>query len=66
MQTDLNGDDKMIGKKDVLHNSQNIYYRSTVGAAEAGSSVRLGITIKTDAVIKQVDRKSTRLNSSHD
>ena len=44
----------MIDKKNVLHNSQNIYYRSTVGAAEAGSSVRLGITIKTDAVIKQV------------
>ena len=44
----------MIGKKDVLHNSQNIYYRSTVGAAEAGSSLRLGITIKSDADIKQV------------
>ena len=44
----------MIDKKNVLHNSQNIYYRSTVGAAEAGSSMRLGITIKTDAVIKQV------------
>ena len=44
----------MIDKKDVLHNSQNIYYRSTIGAAEAGSQVRLGIRIKTDAVIKQV------------
>ena len=44
----------MIDKKDILHNSQNIYYRSTVGAAEAGSNVRLGIRIKTDATIKQV------------
>ena len=44
----------MIDKKNVLHNSQNIYYRSTVGAAEAGSNMRLGITIKTDAAIKQV------------
>ena len=44
----------MLDKKDVLHNSQNIYYRSTVGAAEAGSTVRLGIRIKGDADIKQV------------
>ena len=44
----------MIDRKDVLHNSQNIYYRSTVGAAEAGSTVRLGIRIKTAGVIKQV------------
>ena len=44
----------MIDKKDVLHNSQNIYYRSTIGAAEAGSTVRLGIRIKSEAVIKQV------------
>ena len=38
----------------VEHNSQNIYYRSTVGAAEAESIVRLGLRIKTKETVKQV------------
>ncbi len=43
-----------MDKNDVMHNSQNIYYRSTVGAAEAGSTVRLGIRIKNVTDIRQV------------
>ena len=43
-----------MDKSNVEHNSQNIYYRSTVGAAEAGSQVRLGIRIKTDEIVRQV------------
>lgn len=38
----------------VEHNSQNIYYRSTVGAAEAGSQIRLGLRIKTTETVRQV------------
>ena len=38
----------------VEHNSQNIYYRSIVGAAEAGSQMRLGIRIKTKEIVRQV------------
>ncbi|MCR5834328.1 MAG: 4-alpha-glucanotransferase [Selenomonadaceae bacterium] len=44
----------MLDSKDVMHNSQNIYYRSTVGAAEAGSQMRLGILLRTKESIKQV------------
>lgn len=43
-----------MDKRNVEHNSQNIYYRSIVGAAEAGSSMRLGIRIETDEVVRQV------------
>ena len=43
-----------MDNSNVEHNSQNIYYRSTVGAAEAGSTVRLGIRLKTAERIKQV------------
>ena len=44
----------MLDKNAAEHNSQNIYYRSPVGAAEAGSSVRLGIRLKTRQQINQV------------
>ena len=43
-----------MDKSNIEHNSQNIYYRSTVGAAEAGSNMRLGIRINTDEVVRQV------------
>lgn len=43
-----------MDNSNVEHNSQNIYYRSTVGAAEAGSHVRLGIRIKTNEIVRQV------------
>ncbi len=43
-----------MDKSNIEHNSQNIYYRSTVGAAEAGSIVRLGIRIRTGEIIRQV------------
>ncbi|MBQ7199239.1 MAG: glycoside hydrolase family 13 protein, partial [Selenomonadaceae bacterium] len=43
-----------MDNSNVEHNSQNIYYRSTVGAAEAGSTVRLGLRIKSHETIKQV------------
>jgi len=43
-----------MDRSNVEHNSQNIYYRSTVGAAEAGSQVRLGIRINTDEFVRQV------------
>ena len=44
----------MIDQKNVEHNSQNIYYRSNVGAAEVGTKIKLGIKIKTDDPIKKV------------
>ena len=47
------GDDFM-DRSNIEHNSQNIYYRSIVGAAEAGSTMRLGIRINTDEVVRQV------------
>ena len=43
-----------MDNSNVEHNSQNIYYRSTVGAAEAGSQVRLGIRIKNTKSVRQV------------
>ena len=33
----------MLESYQVEHNSQNIYFRSIVGAAEAGSRMRLGL-----------------------
>ena len=44
----------MLESYQVEHNSQNIYYRSIVGAAEAGSRLRLGIRIRTYEPIQQV------------
>lgn len=44
----------MLERGSVEHNSQNIYYRSTVGAAETESEVVLGIRIRTEEEIKQV------------
>ena len=44
----------MIERGNVEHNSQNVYYRSTLGAAEAGSEVRLGLRIRTQEPIRQV------------
>lgn len=44
----------MLGQKDVEHNSQKIYYRSIVGAAEVGSKIKLGITINTMDTINKV------------
>ena len=44
----------MIDVNNVEHNSQKIYYRSIVGAAEVGSKIKLGIRIKTDDPIKKV------------
>ena len=44
----------MLERGSVEHNSQNIYYRSTVGAAETESEVTLGIRINTEEEIKQV------------
>lgn len=44
----------MIEKFNVEHNSQSFYYRSTVGAAEASSKMRLGIRIKTEEEFDKV------------
>ena len=44
----------MLENYQVEHNSQNIYYRSIVGAAEAGRRIRLGIRIRTQERIHQV------------
>ena len=46
--------DVMIERNNIEHHSQKIYYRSTVGAAEAGSKVRLGIRLKTNDNINKV------------
>lgn len=44
----------MLGKNEVEHNSQNIYYRSPLGAAEAGTRLRLGIKLRTKQEIHSV------------
>lgn len=44
----------MIRREDVIHNSQQVYYRSIVGAAEAGSKIKLGIKIKSDDTVQKV------------
>ena len=44
----------MLESYQVEHNSQDIYFRSIVGAAEAGSRPRLGIRIRTFEPIHQV------------
>ena len=57
----------MLEPYQVEHNSQNIYYRSIVGAAEAGSRIRLGIRIRSYEPVRQVlvrlwqDRTGERL-----
>ena len=40
------GDD-MLEQGRAEHNSRDVYYRSVVGAAEAGSEIRLGIRIRS-------------------
>ena len=44
----------MLDRHNVEHNSHSVYYRSTIGAAEAGSKIRLGLRIHTELAIKQV------------
>ena len=44
----------MIERGQVEHDSQNIYYRSTIGAVEAGSILELGLRLKTREEIRQV------------
>ena len=44
----------MIERGQAEHDSQKIYYRSTVGAAEAGTIVELGIRLRTREDIRQV------------
>ncbi|EKU70591.1 4-alpha-glucanotransferase [Selenomonas sp. F0473] len=44
----------MLENDQVEHNSQDIYFRSIVGAAEAGARLRLGIRIRTSEPIRQV------------
>ena len=44
----------MLVRNEVEHNSHNVYYRSPIGAAEAGSKVRLGLQIKSRQQINQV------------
>ena len=57
----------MLDRNEVEHNSQNSYYRSPMGAAEAGTKVRLGITLNTKQEIKNVllriwhDKKGEKL-----
>ncbi len=48
----------MIERKNVEHNSQKIYYRSIVGAAEVGSKIQLGIKINTEEPIKKVSLRT--------
>ena len=44
----------MLERSEAEHNSQNIYYRSPIGAAEAGTKIRLGIKLTTPQEIRQV------------
>ena len=42
----------MLEYYQVEHNSQNIYFRSIVGAAEAGSRMRLGLQLRTGEPVR--------------
>lgn len=44
----------MLTQDQVWHDSQDINYRSPVGAAEAGSKVRMGLRLRTKEGIRQV------------
>ena len=44
----------MLERSEAEHNSQNIYYRSPLGAAEAGAKLRLGIKLRTKQEIHSV------------
>lgn len=44
----------MLGRNEVEHNSRNVYFRSQVGAAEAGSKIKLGIRLRTRQSIHTV------------
>ena len=44
----------MLESYQAEHNSQNIYFRSIVGAAEAGSRMRLGLQLRTGEPVRQV------------
>lgn len=44
----------MLERNEVEHNSRNVYFRSQVGAAEAGSKIKLGIRLRTCQSIQSV------------
>ena len=44
----------MLTNNQVEHNSQNTYYRCPIGAAEAGTKVKIGIRLRTKAAVQQV------------
>ena len=44
----------MLDNEHALHNSQDIYYRNPVGAAEAGSRVHMTLRLRTQGEIKNV------------
>ena len=44
----------MLGRNEVEHNSRNVYFRSPIGAAEAGSKIKLGIRLRTCQSIQSV------------
>ena len=44
----------MLERSNVVHNSQDLYYRSVVGATEAGSVLRLGILVQAKEQVRQV------------
>ena len=44
----------MLDKSEVEHDSRNVYFRSPIGAAEAGSVIRLGIRLRTPQQIGNV------------
>ncbi|MBR2214626.1 MAG: 4-alpha-glucanotransferase [Selenomonadaceae bacterium] len=44
----------MLDNNNVKHDSQSVYYRSTVGAAEAEGELSLGLSIKSSEDIRQV------------
>ena len=43
-----------MAQREAEHNSQDVFYRSPVGPAEASSSVQLGIRIKTQDEVSKV------------
>ena len=44
----------MLDNEHALHNSQDIYYRNPVGAAEAGNRVHMTLRLRTQGEIKNV------------
>jgi len=44
----------MAEKRNLRHNSQDIYYRSPAGAVVSGTAIRLALDVDTDEIVTSV------------